>query len=164
MAPDAKAIFYLVTYVLQNTDFDGTPLISRISSVICVLAEDEVNHTHPLTGQVARVDGWRLHLLVDNITPDALDTVGWCRLCTPLGALGGVDHTHTAFGYMSSYRDHRQHESTKGPFLQLVLDENNTSADSDLDEGRYDHDSSPLDIHDRFRKRYPAARPFFGIE
>lgn len=168
LPPDAKAIFFLVTHVLEDTDLNGVPLIRRVSSVICILAEDEVDHDHPLTGQTARVDGWRLHLLLNDLLADDLRSAGWCSWCNIGDGFFGnrVDPTHTAFGYVQSYRDHREHRRRRatGPFLQLVLDDNNTSSDSDLDRGRFDHRSSPKDVHDRFLKRYPTTIRVFDVE
>ncbi len=147
----AKATFHMITHVLEHTDLMGQPVIFHVTTVEGLLAEPKTTHFHGLTGTTARVDGWRLHLMLDGVSEDALQTAGWRQW--PLGA----HRTHRAFGYTKDYRDWRDHEEWDGPFLQIVLNPEGTSSDSDLDKGRWSHRSSPKDIYQRFVERYPRG-------
>ena len=148
----ARATFFMITYVLEHTDFNGRPFIGRVTSVEGLLAAPRVRHEHVLTGATREVDGWRMHLMLDGVSSTQLDQDGWDRSTT------FVHPTHTTFGYEYSYRDRREKDRWEGPFLQLVLDHSNRSSDSDLDKGEHVHVSSPKELYHRFGERYAEVR------
>ena len=157
-----KATFYMITYVLAKTPYLGTPLIERVTSIECLLVGSSHNHYHRRTDATHTVTGWRMHLTINGITTAQLEEEGWDKPL-PLPLPLRVHHTHRVFGYTNSYRDYREDDEWDGPFLQLVLNADATSSDSDLDKGKINHVSSPREVYKRFSERYAETRDWLYI-
>lgn len=161
---EVRAIFFMITYALENTTVAGESLIGRTSSIEGILAGNRFFHCHSEPRIDRRVNGWRIHLLIEGLA--ATDLKEW-EYESP------AHPTHSVFGYSESYRDHRDRgrivegRVVRGPFLQIVLNDRNTSADSDLDRGAtkiVGHVSSPLVLYKRFAERYGEAKSVLEIE
>ena len=153
----ARATFYMITYSLQHTCYMGRPLVEAVDRIEGLLVGTRASHTHELTASTHEVDGWRIHLMVTSVSTGQLESDGWTRW--PLG----VHRTHVVFDYDHDYRDWRERNRWDGPFLQLVLNDNGTSSDSDLDRGAIRHVSSPKELYSRFQERYTETRDILVI-
>ena len=156
LSEDLRAVFFMITYALERTSLQSAPLIQHVVSIEGVLVPARVDHHHTLTNVKTTVDGWRIHLLIQGISVTDLVNAKWKRDSIVVG-------THSAFAYTQSFRDHRERSMYRGPFLQLVLNATSTSSDSDLDKGAWEHSSSPKDIYERFRDRFPEIQSLLVI-
>ena len=186
---DARATFFQVTYVIQHTPFYGRSLIEHISAIEPILENDDgilegdrVTHTHS-NRLTATVDGWRLHLeLDDSVTVDRLlrACFGVCSDSTTGCSCRedrNLSSTHEAFGFNHSIRDYREEKRYDGPFLQIVLNTDASEADFDIDKGRRilvlavnfpipartEHLSSPKDVYENFRERFGETESIYKV-
>ena len=144
----ARATFFMITYVIEKTTFSGRSLIEYVTGLEGVISVPHRPHRHALTGKVAAVDGWRLHLMISNVSATALRAEGWWLDHY-------VHHTHTTFDYTRSLRDRR---GRREPYLQWVLNPNETSTDADIDVTLL-HKSSPKDTYRKFIERFAPDDP-----
>ena len=149
-----RATFFMITFALEHTTIPGGRLVDKVSSIEGILVGNRTEHTH-MTGRTAYVDGWRLHLMLDDALDGAVDLPDWSRDRLP------THPTHTVFDYTEVYRDHR---GSTGPFLQLVLTRDGTSSDSDLDLTKNTHTSSPRVVVGPFVKRYGHLGQNQGVQ
>ena len=68
----ARATFFMITHVLEETEFIDRSLISYVTKVEGLLAKPKTTHLHELTSTRARVDGWRMHLMIEGVSEDKL--------------------------------------------------------------------------------------------
>lgn len=155
LSEDARAVFFMITYSMERTLVGGAPLIRHVQEIEGILVPQPSRHHHSPTNVTKTVDGWRIHLMLNGLTPKSLSD--WDR------GTGTAHGTHSDFDYTVSFRDHRERDRFEGPFLQLVLNAASNSSDSDLDRGAYLHLSSPRDLYPRFRRRYLGVQNVLKI-
>jgi hypothetical protein len=120
---------------------------------IRVIGGAEIVDTLPNEKEKAAV-GWRMHAVINKDDRKRIEKD--LRQGDVFGERDPVtDITHAKFGLVKSYR-----EIGDDPKIQIVLDEDNTHCDLDLDVTIF-HRSSPHEVFDSFIERFPEVRDFY---
>jgi hypothetical protein len=162
---DDKATFYQITYVLERTPLPGGSLIDHVDRLEGILSGNQATHRHS-NGSTATVDGWRIHVELTRLSLAELLRNCFGKCSGPLNPCqcekDRITHsTHSVFGFTQSIRDYRDRRHS-GPFLQIVLTDNDDAADLDVDKGRsvWEHRSSPKDVFERLVDRFPEVQRY----
>ena len=149
------ASFYQITYVLQR--YKNGVLAKHIVALLRVGGSEMKCPNRSNQEDMRTVKGWRIHVKLnwDRERIEALLTENG------FGEPQAAVNVHSDCGYVSSFRSGRiEDEDLK---LQICLEESDTGADIDLDNGSF-HMSAPWHIYEPLRKAYANVSRYYRVD
>ena len=147
LSDNQSATFYQLTVAL--TRCAGGLLANHIASIARVGGSKL-----KCPGRKRPVDGWRIHVAWRHSAniEHLLKEVGFQR------DTGATHATHTNCGYVTGYREADDYD----PKLQIVLNNDGSGADVDLDVG-WAHKSAPRDVYEKLIAKYSGIDTLFKV-
>lgn len=143
--------FFQITWGLAHTPLANGRLLSDYVESIRQIGGSRIADTIP-DGKSRTAVGWRLHAVIKGQDRDSIESDL---------AEGEFAHresfvhpTHKKFGFRRNYR-----ENGGLPNFQIVLNDERSMADIDFDVEF--HRSSPADVYEHFRTRFPGTEGIY---